>query len=214
MLSVDGHPVDGVLAAVEPLISRDNDQRVTWLGPEVLAWTPLIHALGLISDPGQATLAVRFPDQTTVTVAVESVAVESVAVGPQVLTGPRPAGWISLPDTVGAPMPLYLRNSDAPYWFEYLPDSGRLPPAQRSRRSATRGDRRVLRAPVHFHRQPSGQQAGHRPALERRREHLPGPAAAAQPDRLDEDQPARLPVRDHRARNVLCRPEHRDGNRA
>jgi len=123
VLSVDGHPVDGVLAAVEPLISRDNDQRVTWLGPEVLAWTPLIHALGLISDPGQATLAVRFPDQTTVTVAVESVAVESVAVGPQVLTGPRPAGWISLPDTVGAPMPLYLRNSDAPYWFEYLPDS-------------------------------------------------------------------------------------------
>jgi hypothetical protein len=73
VLSVDGHPVDDVLAAVEPLISRDNDQQVRWLGPEVLRWTPLIHALGLISDPGRATLTVRFPDRTTGTVAVESV---------------------------------------------------------------------------------------------------------------------------------------------
>ncbi len=116
VLSVDGRPVDEVLAAVEPLISRDNDQQVTWIGPEVLRWTPLIHALGLISDPGQATLTVRFGDQATGTVAVESV------VDPYTrLTAPRPPGWISLPDTVGAPMPLYLRNSDAPYWFEYLP---------------------------------------------------------------------------------------------
>jgi hypothetical protein len=116
VLSVDGHPVDEVLAAVEPLISRDNDQQVTWLGPEVLRWTPLIHALGLTADPGQATLTVRFPDQTTGTVEVKSVADPYTS-----LTAPRPAGWISLPDTVGAPMPLYLRNSDTPYWFEYLP---------------------------------------------------------------------------------------------
>lgn len=116
LLSVEGHPVGEVLAAVEPLLSRDNDQQVMWLGPEVLRWTPLIHALGLISDPGQATLTVRFPDQRTGTVAVESVADPHRS-----LMDPRPAGWISLADTVGAPMPLYLRNSDTPYWFEYLP---------------------------------------------------------------------------------------------
>ena len=116
VLSVDGHPVDEVLAAVEPLLSRDNDQQVTWIGPEVLRWTPLIHALGLLGDPGQATLTVRFGDQTTGTVTVESVAGSYLS-----LTTPRPAGWISLPDLAGAPAPLYLRNSDAPYWFEYLP---------------------------------------------------------------------------------------------
>ena len=116
VLSVDGHPVDEVLAAVEPLISRDNDQQVTWIGPEMLRWTPLIHALGLTADPGRATLTVRFPDHKTGTVAVESVPDPHTS-----LTDPRPAGWISLPDTAGAPMPLYLRNSDTPYWFEYLP---------------------------------------------------------------------------------------------
>ena len=72
VLNVDGHPADEALAAVEPLISRDNDQQVTRLGPELLRWTPLLHALGLVSDPGRAALTVRFPDQTTGTVAVES----------------------------------------------------------------------------------------------------------------------------------------------
>jgi hypothetical protein len=119
VLSMEGHPVEEVLAAVEPLISRDNSQQVTWLGPELLRWTPLIHALGLISDPGRAALTVRFPDQRTGTVAIESVADPHTS-----LTDPRPAGWISLSDTAGAPVPLYLRNSDTPYWFEYLPAEG------------------------------------------------------------------------------------------
>ena len=34
----------------------------------MLRWTPLIHALGLTADPGQVTLTVQFPDQTTGTV--------------------------------------------------------------------------------------------------------------------------------------------------
>jgi tetratricopeptide (TPR) repeat protein len=36
----DGHAFGEVLAALEPLISRDNDQQLTWLGPEVLPCAP------------------------------------------------------------------------------------------------------------------------------------------------------------------------------
>ncbi len=128
VLSIDGRPADEVLAAVEPLISRDNGQQVRWIGPEVLRWTPLIHALGLIGEPDQAMLGLRFSDQTTRTVAVKAVEVGPhdypSAAPPPTPTRPRPAGWISLPDTVDAPMPLYLRNCELAYWFEYLPDSG------------------------------------------------------------------------------------------
>jgi hypothetical protein len=128
VLSIDGRPVADVLAAVEPLISRDNDQQVRWIGPEVLRWTPLLHALDLTGEPDQATLGLRFGAEPE-----RAVTVKAVAVGPhdypQVSpppspTRPRPAGWISLPDTVAAPMPLSLRNCDQSYWFEYLPDSG------------------------------------------------------------------------------------------
>ncbi len=128
VLSIGGRPVDEVLAAVEPLISRDNGQQVRWIGPEVLRWTPLIHALGLIGEPDQAMLGLRFSDQTTRTVAVKAVEVGPhdypSAAPPPTPTRPRPAGWISLPDTVDAPIPLYLRNCELAYWFEYLPDSG------------------------------------------------------------------------------------------
>jgi tetratricopeptide (TPR) repeat protein len=128
VLRVDGRPADEVLAAVEPLISRDNDQQVRWIGPELLRWTPLLHALGLAGEPDQVTLSLRFPDDTTGTVPVKAIPAgpnEYPSVDPPPLpTRPRPAGWISLPDTVDAPLPLYLRNSDLPYWFEYLPDAG------------------------------------------------------------------------------------------
>jgi tetratricopeptide (TPR) repeat protein len=127
VLSIDGRPVDDMLAALEPLISRDNDQQVRWIGPELLRWTPLLHALGLIGEPDQATLGLRHGAESPTTVTIKAVEVgphdyPSVAPPPRP-TRPRPAGWISLPDTVDAPMPLYLRNCDVPYWFEYLPDS-------------------------------------------------------------------------------------------
>lgn len=117
VLSIDGHPAGEVLAAVEPLISRDNDQQVMLLEPELLRWTPLLHALGLIRDPGQVTLTVRLADQKT-----RSLVVASVAGPHRILTPPRPEQMVSLPDTVGVPVPLYLRDTDTPYWFEYLPE--------------------------------------------------------------------------------------------
>jgi tetratricopeptide (TPR) repeat protein len=122
--AIGGRPVDELLAAVEPLISRDNDQQVRWLGPELLRWTPLLHALGLIADPGRAVLRVAIAGGGS-----ESVTIESVVSGPRdypliapppSLTRPRPAGWLSLPDTLPEPLPLYLRNSSVRYWFEYL----------------------------------------------------------------------------------------------
>ena len=116
--------VEQALAALEPLISRDNAQQVRWLGPEVLRWPAVLHALGLIADPGCVPLTVRFPDGTSGTVTVGSQpagprAYPAIA-PPPTPTRPRPPGWISLPDTLPFPLPLYLRNSDILYWYEYL----------------------------------------------------------------------------------------------
>lgn len=127
VLKVGEHPVDRVLAAVDPVISRDNAQQVRWLGPEVLRWTPLLHALGLIDDPAHAILTLQFPDGTSRAVKVESVAAgphdyPTIAPPPS-LTRPRPAGWILLADTLDAPTPRYLRNCHVLYWFEYLPEA-------------------------------------------------------------------------------------------
>ncbi len=127
VIGVGEHTAGEVLAALEPLISRDNDQQVTWLGPEVLPWAPMLHALGLIGDPDSVTLTVRFPDETTGRVTVAAVPAPVPREYPTVApsadpTRPCPPGWISYPETLPGPLPAYLRQCDVTYWFEYLPD--------------------------------------------------------------------------------------------
>jgi tetratricopeptide (TPR) repeat protein len=128
LTAMGGKRCDEALATVEPLISRDNDQQVTWIGPELLRWTPLMHAIGLADDPSHAVLTVTLPDGTTQDVTVEAEYpgprdYPTIAPGPSI-TRPRPAGWISLPDTLPGPLPLYLRNCDVLYWFQYLREPG------------------------------------------------------------------------------------------
>ena len=36
---------------------------------------------------------------------------------------PYPKGWAGLPETLAQPVPLYLKNMAAHYWFEHLPDT-------------------------------------------------------------------------------------------
>jgi hypothetical protein len=112
---VEGHPVDAVLAAVEPMISHDNAQQVKAVAPTWLRRTPFLHALGLIPDPAQATLKVRLPSGAN-----EDFQVEAVPIMPR-HTYPYPPGWITVPDTLSPPVPLYLRNRELAYWFDYLP---------------------------------------------------------------------------------------------
>jgi tetratricopeptide (TPR) repeat protein len=102
VLRVGANPARNVLAALDPLISRDNPQQVIWLGPEVLPWPPLLHALGLTASPASVTLTVRFLDQTTGQVTVGSIPAPVPREYPTVApsadpTRPCPAGWISLP---------------------------------------------------------------------------------------------------------------------
>jgi tetratricopeptide (TPR) repeat protein len=119
-----GCDVEQAMAALDPLISRDNTQQVKWLAPEVLRWPPVLHALGLIADPGRVPLTVRFPDGASGTVTVDSQPsgprTYPAIAPPPTPTRPRPPGWISLPDTLPSPLPLHLRNSDILYWYEYL----------------------------------------------------------------------------------------------
>ena len=121
-----GCDVEQAMATLDPLISRDNAQQVRWLGPEVLRWPAVLHALGLIADPGCVPLTVRFPDGTSGLVTVGSQPAGPrgypAIAPPPTPTRPQPPGWISLPDTLPSPLPLYLRNSDILYWHEYLAD--------------------------------------------------------------------------------------------
>ena len=113
--AIGGRTVEETVAALGPLIARDNDQQVRLEIPVFLRRTAILHGLGLTGNLGQVTLAVRFPDGTS--------GEATVAAGPGPFRWDRhPPGWTRLTDTVAEQQPpLHLRHRELPYWFEYLP---------------------------------------------------------------------------------------------
>jgi hypothetical protein len=129
VLEVAGHPVDDVVAALEPLISRDNSVQLGRAATEMmLRWSTILHALGLASDPSRIELKVQFADASIGELSVRATSAGSrdfpAGTHPAMPLPPRPTGWTSLPDTLAEPLPLYLRNAGIAFWYEYLRDQG------------------------------------------------------------------------------------------
>jgi hypothetical protein len=81
---------------------------------------PLLHALGLIPEPRQVQLTILDHDGQTRTATLVT---DPSQPTPKLWdTRPCPAGWRYFPQTLPTPLPLYLKNMDANYWFEYLPE--------------------------------------------------------------------------------------------
>lgn len=111
--------VDKVIQALDPLISRDNENPIWPLqrAPYLMRHLPLLNALGLISNAGEVALTVRALDG-----AARVVKLTTDTSQPNIWNvKPHPATWVSLAQTLTAPLPLYLKNPSAPYWFEHLP---------------------------------------------------------------------------------------------
>jgi tetratricopeptide (TPR) repeat protein len=111
VLRVGGHPVDKVLRAVDPLISRDNEMWPKLVGPGLLRNPQLLNGLGLIPDEDKVTLTLRGGDGKAREVTLKAVA------------GRPGDDWVNARAETPGPEPLYLKNTKANYWFEYLPDS-------------------------------------------------------------------------------------------
>jgi hypothetical protein len=106
---IGGLTIDEAMAAMDPVMTRDNEHWLTWLFPSLVRYTAILDGLGI--DPA---LTVLRPGGTTDEVRLEA--------EPVTFRLDRyPPGWTALADTVTVPRPLHLRNRELPFWFEYLP---------------------------------------------------------------------------------------------
>ncbi|MBI3407315.1 MAG: hypothetical protein HY040_03030 [Planctomycetes bacterium] len=109
VLKVGEHSIEKALAALTPIISRDNDMGLKAAGPAFLKSTMVLNGLGLIPDADKATFTVRDASGQERSVTL-------------VETAEQPNDkWISARKDNSAELPLYLKNTKAPYWFEYMP---------------------------------------------------------------------------------------------
>jgi hypothetical protein len=114
VLAVDGRPVAEVVAALDPVLTRDNDYWVAATAPGWLRRTHFLHALGVLDEPGCARLRVRTLDGE-----LADVTVDAEPVPPDALPHtPPPAEALRLP---GAATAAHLARRERPYWFAERP---------------------------------------------------------------------------------------------
>lgn len=121
VVGFDGHPVDSVVRAIDPLISRDKENPI-WVqqrAPYLMRHVPLLNGLGLSANAREVTLSLQMlnGESRTVKVAADTSHPDIWNVQP------HPAAWIGLPQTLAEPVPLYLRNTGTAFWFEHMPGS-------------------------------------------------------------------------------------------
>jgi hypothetical protein len=106
---IGGLTVDEAMAALDPVMPRDNSHWLTLTFPVLVRYSGILEGLGI-----EPVLTVRLADGTPDEVRLEA--------APADFHWDRsPAGWVALADTVTGPLPLHLRHRDLPFWFEYRP---------------------------------------------------------------------------------------------
>ena len=112
---IGGLATGEVMAALDPVMTRDNEHWLTLRFPVLVRYTAVLEGLGI-----DHALTVQLPDGTSDEVRIEATPIEFH-------WDRYPPGWVALADTVTVdgtvtvPRPLHLRNRDLPFWFEYLP---------------------------------------------------------------------------------------------
>lgn len=113
--TVDGHPIAAVLAALEPIVPRDNAQTVRLLTPRFLLIPQVLRGLGL-AEPGAVSLTLTAADGLPTTVDVDPVPMADY----NAWAGPY---GLHLPADPGV---LYLSRIGDALWWQVLADGETL----------------------------------------------------------------------------------------
>ncbi|HXJ63469.1 MAG TPA: hypothetical protein VNN79_06920 [Actinomycetota bacterium] len=111
--AVAGHPIAGVLAAIDPLVPRDNAETVVLVTPRFVLIPEVLHGLGLLTRVGPVALRLTESGGRTRTVDVDPVPMSEY----NEWAGPY---GLHLPP---GPGPLSLRRTDELEWHERLGSS-------------------------------------------------------------------------------------------
>lgn len=108
------------LRAAGELVFHDNEQGIKAFAPFVVTTPEVLQSLGLISEMENAPFVIeRDGKQFTINLQPMQRPVP-VGLGTNFI---KPAGWVDARDKAQAPTPLYLKDPENLYWFEYLTDS-------------------------------------------------------------------------------------------
>lgn len=109
--------INEVTSALEPLIGRDNKMNILSRLPYLMRHPVLLKILGLIQDVNQIKLKIKNlkGEEKMVNIIADTSQPDIWNIQPY------PKGWISFSETLPDSLPLYLKNNDKLFWFDYSP---------------------------------------------------------------------------------------------
>jgi len=119
VMKFGGKTVNEIVETLHAASSEDNKIWIKQIAPYRMRHLPLLHAAGAIPHRDKVELVLRGLDGKDRTVVLTTDTTQ-----PNIWNvKPNPPAWLNLSQTLGTPVPLYLKNAATPYWFEYLPES-------------------------------------------------------------------------------------------
>jgi tetratricopeptide (TPR) repeat protein len=117
VLKFGDRTLNEVVQALDTMISQDNSIWIKQVAPYRMRHLPILNALGLIPDAKSVSLTLRGTDGKERVVTLNADISQ-----PNIWNiKPNPPEWVNLHQSLVPPVPLYLKNPSAPYWFEHLP---------------------------------------------------------------------------------------------
>src|SRR5688572_1703773 len=117
VLQFENKNINEVINALEPLMGRDNTMNILLRLPYLMRHPILLKTLGLIAGTNQIKLKIKNlkGEEKIVSVIADTTQPDIWNIQP------NPKEWISFPETLQDSMPLYLKNNDKVFWFDYSP---------------------------------------------------------------------------------------------
>lgn len=103
--------VERVIESLEQIISRDNAIWIKLIAPALMAYPQILNGLRLI------------PTSDVLPLTIKDAAGQVRQVSLPVEAGMANDSWVTARKDAPKPDPLYLKNRNTPYWFEYLAES-------------------------------------------------------------------------------------------
>ncbi|HEV7642752.1 MAG TPA: tetratricopeptide repeat protein [Pyrinomonadaceae bacterium] len=119
VLRFGSRTIDETMKEIDPILNRDNERGPRIMGLMRLRELPLMHALGIIPDPDKVSLTIRDMQGKIRTVELPG----DSGVATRKLWDGLPPNWKALHDTLPGPLPIYLKNNNRDYRFEFIPET-------------------------------------------------------------------------------------------
>lgn len=106
--------------SVKQIIGRDNEMGAKFFSPFLLAMPEVLHASGLIEEMERAEFTVETGGRRRTVVLEPAGPADLLAPDTDTSWLPKP-DWVDARDRAGRPAPLWLKDPQNKFWFEYLP---------------------------------------------------------------------------------------------